>query len=259
MTDTNQRIEELFPLYALGGLNDEEHAQVDAYVASDPDAQRRLAELVELAAAVSFSATPAEPPDRAKTLLMHRVRADARARSLPAQRVSEVALPRFFAAPLLAGASLIVALAAGMWAITLNGEVARLRAETAALQRELLTQREVIAAISMPGVQAMSIAGTEHQPAAHGQLLADPQSESAVLVVGGLAPLPEGRVYQFWLIRGDLPTSAGVFDVDDRGRAVLEVESTGSLGSYDAMGVSIEPAGGSPQPTGDIVMLSSLS
>ncbi len=260
----DERIEELFPLYALGALSDEERAQVDAYVAANPGAQARLAELVDAATAVPFDVTLVEPSPRIKQALMDRVRADARVRFPSARRPAPPALSRFLGTlrspmPLLAGASLGVAVVAVAWAISLNGEVARLREETAALRSELLVQTEVIAQISAPGVQVMTIAGTEHQPAAHGQLLADPNSRSAVLVVAGLAPLPDGQVYQFWLIRGDVPVSAGTFEVDEQGRAVLPVRSADAVSSFDAMALSIEPEGGSEQPTGDIVMLSSLS
>jgi anti-sigma-K factor RskA len=105
----------------------------------------------------------------------------------------------------------------------------------------------------------MAIAGTDVQPEARGQLLGDPQSGSGVLIVSGLRPLEPGRVYQFWLIRGDSPVSAGVFHIDEQGAAIVNVSAGAAIGSYDAMGVSIEPEGGSAQPTGDIVMLASLS
>jgi anti-sigma-K factor RskA len=258
----DERIEDLFPLYALGALTDEERAQVDTYVAADPAAQQRLADFVRVASAAPYDVTPVDPPARVKQALMDRVRADVR--STPVARPAASGLWRFLnalrpAMPLLAGASLAIAVLVGAWAIALNGEVARLRAETTALRNELRAQSEVIAAITSPNVQPMTIAGTEHQPGARGQLLADPQARSAVLVVAGLSPLQPDQTYQFWLIRGDKPISAGVFRVDDRGRAVLPIASDDAVGSFDAMGVSIEPEGGSEQPTGEIVMLSELS
>jgi anti-sigma-K factor RskA len=152
----------------------------------------------------------------------------------------------------VAGLSLVVAVLAGLWAISLNTEVERLR-------RELAAQREVLVRLSNSNLQAMSISGTEHQPAARGRLFADPSAESAMLIVSGLQRLEAGKVYQFWLIRGDVPVSAGVFSIDEQGRALVLVEADTAVGSFDAMGVSIEPEGGSEQPTGDIVMLGNLS
>ncbi len=263
----DERIEDLLALYALGALTDEERAQVDAYVADQPEARAQLAELIRAAAALPFAATPVEPPASLKAALMDRVRADARARSSstavrpPLSPVSRLvaSLRGSLALPALAGASVLIAVAAGVWALALSAEVGRLCDETAALRRDLARQAEVIAQVSSPGVRVMAIAGTDHQPAARGQLFADPNARSAVLVVADLLPLPEGQVYQFWLIRGETPVSAGTFEVDERGRALLPVTSDQAVGSFDAMGVSIEPDGGSPQPTGDIVMLSQLS
>jgi anti-sigma-K factor RskA len=262
----DERIEDLLALYALGALTEEERAQVDAYVADQPEAQAQLAHLIRAASALPFAATPVEPPASLKHALMDRVHADARARSSAAVPPPPSPVSRFVASlrgglalPALAGASVLIAIAAGVWALALNAEVGRLRDETAALRRDLARQAEVIAQVSSPGVRVMAIAGTEHQPAARGQLFANPAARSAVLIVADLSPLPEGQVYQFWLIRGETPVSAGTFEVDERGRAVLSVTSDQVVSSFDAMGVSIEPDGGSPQPTGDIVMLSQLS
>ncbi|WP_174422432.1 anti-sigma factor domain-containing protein [Calidithermus chliarophilus] len=53
-------------------------------------------------------------------------------------------------------------------------------------------------------------------------------------------PAPEGKVYQAWGRKGDKPVSLGVF----RGR-VYETRFEG----FERMGVSLEPPGGSAQPT----------
>ncbi len=262
----NEPVEDLFPLYALGALTDEERAQVDAYLEANPAARARLDELIQVAGALAYSVSPVESPAHVKTALMNRVRADARARSTPAPRRSPLGLLGWLdalrqgmrpAMPVVAGLSLVVAVLAGVWALSLNGEVARLREETAGLRRALLAQREALAQLSATNVQAMAIAGTT-QPGAQGQLFADPAARSAVLIVSGLTQLEPGQVYQFWLIRGDTPVSAGVFQTDEQGRAILPVTSDAAVESFDAMGVSIEPTGGSLQPTGDIVMLSEL-
>lgn len=262
----DQRIEDLFPLYALDALTDEERAQVDAYVAANPEARSRLAEMMRTASALPYDASPVEPSPVVKASVMNRIGADVRARSASPRPNADSGLARMWrelrsgwAMPALAGLSMLAAALAIIWAISLNGEVVRLRDQMTALNRELSAQRDTLVKISAPGAQAVAIAGTEHQPDAHGQLIADPAGTSAVLVVSGLARLGPGEVYQFWLIRGDAPVSAGLFRVDEQGLAVLSVASIESIGSFDAMGVSIEPEGGSAQPTGDIVMLGRLS
>jgi hypothetical protein len=52
--------------------------------------------------------------------------------------------------------------------------------------------------------------------------------------------------------------AAGLFEVNNDGKAILQVSQAVTPESYDAIGVSIEPEAGSIQPTGDIVMLGGL-
>ena len=77
--------------------------------------------------------------------------------------------------------------------------------------------------------------------------------------VANLPPPDAGTIYQAWLIVGDTPVSAGTFAVDEQGDAVHAL--TGDLPeSFDAVGVSIEPEGGSQTPTpGNIILLGSTS
>jgi anti-sigma-K factor RskA len=91
-----------------------------------------------------------------------------------------------------------------------------------------------------------------------GQLIADPNSESAVLVISGLPKLEPGKTYQVWLIDGGAPISAGLLSVDENGQGVFIVNSDESIGSFNSLGISIEPDGGSQEPTGEIVVLSDL-
>jgi anti-sigma-K factor RskA len=105
----------------------------------------------------------------------------------------------------------------------------------------------------------MALAGTDVQPGASGQLIANPTGASAVLVVSGLQRLAPGRSYQLWLVSDGTPVSAGVFNVDENGEAVIEVIASAPPASYEAMGVSIEPEGGSDLPTGDVVLRGTIS
>ncbi len=262
----DERLEELFPFYMLGVLTDEERTQIDAYVAGDADARARLNEAIRAAAALPYTARPIAPRAQVKQAILARVKADAPTRLASASMPFSAKLARWLdrpawriAMPLVAVASLIVAVVVGVWAISLSNEVTRLRADQAALQSEILTQREVLAQVALPQARAMAIAGTQAQPNAYGQMIANPNANSGVLIVADLTPLPSGKVYQFWLIKGDTPVSAGLFSVDAQGRGLLSITTSEPIGSFDAIGVSVEPEGGSPKPTGDIVMLSKLS
>jgi anti-sigma-K factor RskA len=78
--------------------------------------------------------------------------------------------------------------------------------------------------------------------------------ESGFLVVNHLPKLPEDQAYQLWLIMDGQRTSGGVFSVDAQGYHVMQIEAPLLLTGYDGFGITIEPAGGSPGPTGPKVL-----
>lgn len=263
----NESIEELFTFYALGVVTEAERQQVEAYVASDPAARSRLDEMIRTASALSYTPEPLEPPAALKRLLMERVHADAQKRFTSPPPDQESGWSRFINIFLsgqwlpqaVAVASLLIALAIGSWGLSLKNQLARLQAEMVSLQQELADQRVVLAHVVSPNSQTFLISGTDHQPQARGQLMADSQTGSAVLVVSGLQQLDVGEIYEFWLIDGDIPVAAGLFEVNEEGKAILQVSQAVMPESYDAIGVSIEPQTGSQQPTGDIVMLGEIN
>ena len=259
----DNHIEELLPFYALDALTDEERGLVDAYLAEHPEARAQVEEMSRAASALPQSVLPVEPSRQAKDALMARVAADAKARvrsseqNQPSRRVNR--MQSFFRTFSLAAAAIAV-----IWVILLNIQVIRLRNEITSLNETLAAQSNSINQIieNLPqtnpsGIITVSLKGTNAEPQAQGQLIADPASQSAVLVVTGLPPLEPGRTYQVWLIAG-APVSAGLLTVDANGQGVLIVTTTESIGAFQSLGISVEPEGGSPQPTGNIVILSEL-
>jgi len=165
-----------------------------------------------------------------------------------------------------------VAIVAIVWAVILNTQLSQLRNEVSTLRNAIVAQANSLEQINQSvdqinaklpqatpsAVMTISLKGTDVQPQAQGQLIVDPNSDSAILVIAGLDQLEAGKTYQVWLIDGGTPVSAGLLTVDENGQGVFIVNSEEAIGSFNALGISIEPDGGSPQPTGDIVILSEL-
>ncbi len=70
-----------------------------------------------------------------------------------------------------------------------------------------------------------------------------------------LLPTQEGEVYQTWLMHGGVPEPAGLFEPSD-GTVAMPIE--GSLKGADAVAVTVEPSGGSPALTSDILFTAIL-
>jgi anti-sigma-K factor RskA len=78
---------------------------------------------------------------------------------------------------------------------------------------------------------------------------------TAAFLASGLPEPPEGKVYQLWFADGGSMRSAGLMDeAGDTGAAMLE----GTLDGASGIGITVEPAGGSAQPTSDPLALLTL-
>jgi anti-sigma-K factor RskA len=104
--------------------------------------------------------------------------------------------------------------------------------------------------------QFISADATDGQPLA--QLAwtdaATPERWVAMFSVQNL-PTLQDAVYQLWLQREDESViSIGTFTVDEEGRATVIFELDEPIGRFAGAGVTIEPPGGSPAPTGDLAI-----
>lgn len=78
-------------------------------------------------------------------------------------------------------------------------------------------------------------------------LLISSSQDAAVVKMNGVPAPPAGKVYQMWLIPkdGSAPVSQGLMDEEALSKpAVVE-----GISSASALGITVEPAGGSPFPT----------
>ena len=100
------------------------------------------------------------------------------------------------------------------------------------------------------GMRAVPLSATDSAPNATGFVLISADGDDGALVVDGLPPLGESQEYQLWLIRDGQRTSGAVFSTDEKSYGGTRIRAPRSLLDYSAVGITIEPAGGSSQPTG---------
>ena len=103
-------------------------------------------------------------------------------------------------------------------------------------------------------MRSLALAGTAAAPAASGIVVISTDGEYGTLVVDGLPTLDKTRQYQLWLIRDGKRTSGAVFSVGQDGYGSVPILAPEPLIRYSSFGVTIEPSGGSPGPTGDKVL-----
>lgn len=139
----------------------------------------------------------------------------------------------------------------------LSAQNAQLQSTNQELNQQLRQRDNQIARFS-EAMSSIALEGTEFAPQANGAFYAG--RSSGVLILSGLAALPGDQTYQLWLIPADGdPVSVGLVQVNGDGTTTSEIILDGQPQDFAAVGLSIEPAGGSPQPTGPIVLLGTVS
>ena len=84
------------------------------------------------------------------------------------------------------------------------------------------------------------------------------QLGKAAIDVTGLPPAPDGKTYQLWYVGPDqVARSAGLLDADAEGHGSLLLQ--GDANRAAAVGMTVEPAGGSVRPTTDPVLVIALA
>lgn len=261
-------VEELAGAIALRALPLDEARAVEAHLATCEHDHSDLLALGQVASLLPFAVEEVEPPARLKANLLVAALAEtpggesgpaatgaATGREpprlsvvspatesrepLPLPRRSPAVPPRrFWQQPGIwaaaAAAALLIAIGLGAWNVSLQQ---RLNDHDSANARQA---RALAALVSAAHVVPLSGSGGMQATFA-----AAPDG-SGSLVLTSAHPAPAGKVYQAWFIRpGQNPVSAGVFN--DTGVAVVPL--AGSAAGVQTVAVTIEPPGGSPQPT----------
>ena len=224
---------ELLPAYVLGSLDSDEASRVHEHLLSCWICRNESNAFQAVAGQLSLSAPVASPSPNLRERLMQRVH-DARPReherTLP-KRVSRPFWERLLPVWGLASLCLILALAGSSF---------------------LLWQRvNHLEFMTAPGgMMAVPLTATDDSSSATGFVIISADGDNGALVVDGLPPLGESQQYQLWLIRDGQRTSGAVFSTDEHSYGGTRIRAPRSLLDYSAVGITIEPAGGSPQPTG---------
>jgi anti-sigma-K factor RskA len=236
-------VNELLAAYALDCLDEGEKEEVTRHLAQCAQCRAELGAYQEVAALLPYGGKMIDPPPDLKTRLMAQVHSQSRPH--PRAEPSPAWIDRILrwtsqAAPLWGSVSLALVILLGISNLLLWGQVRQ-------LQSSRPTQ-----------MQFVRMSGTPDAPTAEGVIVISSDGDHGTLVVDGLPPLQADKQYQLWLIDGGKRTSGGVFSVDSDGYGSLWVSSPRPLASYGSFGVTVEPQGGSPGPTGQKVLGGSL-
>lgn len=228
---------DLLPAFALGSLESDEALQVERHLLSCWICRREAQHYQTIAEQLSLAVPPVTPPPAMKEQLMRRVRG-AHAPELVSEKkviAERPWLERLLPVWGLASLALVVIMV--FFGLALWQRMDRLEVAT-----------------SPGGMRAVSLNETAEIPGATGFVLVSVDGRNGALVVDGLPPLEESRQYQLWLVRNEQKISGAIFSTDEQSYGGTRIRAPGSLLEYQSATITIEPAGGSSQPTGAPVL-----
>ena len=237
--------------YALNSLEKHEKAAFEAYLAGSEVARTEVAEMSDTAALLGLSSRPVEPSPELKSAIMARLAVTGQLDTIPDTPGSPVATPtppataepdarvRRLRNPLtmlIAAAAAVVLVATGavigLGAASKGPEGAQVDGLVELSAAEDLQQ----------AVEAVHGGGTA-------KLIWSVDLKRSAMLIEGLPALQPDETYQLWYIDDAGATSAGTVTASGAGPTwrVLDGEMSGS----DAVGLTVEPRGGSDEPTTD--------
>ncbi len=229
------RFEDLLAAYALRALSEEERRELEDYLEAHPELRAEAEELTSLANLMALAPTEHEPSPGLRKNIMRVVESEAspreNARPSTLERMREFLTLRRLGLAVTA----LLAIALLSWNVLLQSEVQDLRGQ-------------------LEDSQTYAMQGAGEASAAEAEVV-ELEDGRAVLVAENIPSVPEDQTFQIWVIEDGTPRSGGTFRPED-GTAAAALDAP--LAGAEAVAVTVEPAGGSEQPTSDPVLQTEL-
>lgn len=248
----DERQEELASLHALDLLEGAERLEFERALAADPELQALVRDLREAAANLAHTAPAARAPEALKSRML----ASVAARKAPQPPASVERFPTATVRPLLPWAIAASLAVAAAWLtrlyVTRTAEAERWRtqyvlAELALkkTQQELETERlitgEQLAQLDLANLKIAALAAlAKNIPEARAVAVWNPARQEGVFALEQMPALPPDQRLELWVLEGDKPVSAGVFDVRPGEVTRIRFKPTATIQRAAAFAVSRE-------------------
>jgi anti-sigma-K factor RskA len=263
----HDELRELVPLHAAGVLSGADRAAIESHLATCTECAAEYRAYRPVGAALAQSVPQVDPPLALRESILAATRRDRTAARGGIELTPGITHPSL--APWLAAAAMVVISAGlGVYVRTLQERIHSLEKEVrdalvrvddgerrvAVSLRNAADAQAQLAVLTAPDVRRIDLAGQPVAPTATARAFWS-RSQGLVVTASKLPVLPAGRIYQLWFIRAQDKVSAGLLAPDARGSLTTLLRTPAELPNPDALAISMEPAGGQPQPTGAIYLI----
>jgi anti-sigma-K factor RskA len=252
MSEMNhERFEDLKDAYVLGALPEEERRSFEDYLAAHPERQAEIDELGAVAGLLAFSPHEQEPPPELRRRVMEVVEAEATPRRVRRPNVFTRFAGYVGVRGLALGAAALLVIGMLSWNLLLRDKVQDTQDQVANLQGKVQhaqSQRQVQQS------RTIELGGSWADQGADAEVTSIKKNR-IILVANNLPSVPDDRTCQIWVIKGGKFKPSGLFQP---GGNMTATPITTPIKKADTIAVTVEPAGGSDQPTSDPVLSAKL-
>jgi len=230
---------ENIPAYALGALDARDAAALEAHLQTCTSCRDELVAYRTTSDKLLVSFPPQEPSAALRKQIQRR---------LPSAQ--KPARPRWNWSLSRVAVAIAIVLLLVLNVVSLS-QVRALQDQQAQLLDQIQNGQMALVMLSYPHTQSFPIQANDLT----GSFLIDTEYNNAVLILRGLPAIPEHQTYQVWLIapNGERTSGGLVRPQTDVPFLSQPVSATQDLANFVGVGMTIEPAGGSDQPTGSQV------
>jgi anti-sigma-K factor RskA len=278
----NNEVRERAALYSLGALSQTEARAFEDHLATgcSPCADE-LAAFERTVGELGVAGPPIEPPDYLRDILLSRVdreqSAPAPVISFPESRVPRSEPPElskrsiWAAWAVAAGLALMAVVSVVLWRQARNEsasrsvELAYARDEIQQLRTQLDEEKEtetelaqINSVLSSTGSRVVELKGLGPAASSSSKIYWDVAGKRWAVAIN-LPPPPPDKVYQLWFVTADAKISAGLISSNRNGHGFIVIDLPPRLGRLAAAAVTLEPEGGSAQPTMPILALAEIT
>ena len=238
--------------YVLGGLTEQERAEVEKYLVQFSELREELA-LVEAAQERMLMQAAIKPPSKGKTKLFGKINsAEGKLKAISSNKNST--FWRYAAAASFSIAIISSYLAYNYWGkwkevsadltslVAQNRQVAK---DYNQVNQHLNKLEQDILIMDDPKFKRVIMTGTANAPQASASVYWNASSKEVYLRIQDMKELSREKQYQLWAIIDGKPVDAGVFDGASTGLMKMKNIGTGVV----TFAVTIESRGGNPSPT----------
>jgi anti-sigma-K factor RskA len=242
---SDPRLEELAALHALDLLDEAGRRELLAAAARDPETEKLAREMAEAASALALDAPQVAPPPGLKQEIL---------RALPATGGAAIHFPTWLPYAIAAG-FMILGVLDTWWIHSLRADLSAARVSLQSRQWQVTedSQRQAFADTRVIPLDTRDPAARDASFAAARIAVAwNPKLHEGIVTLRNVPSPPAGHDYQLWVLDpGALaPMNGGLLNPGaGPENFTVAPPTTESVG----FAVSLEPAGGRPEPTGPIL------